>query len=71
MLLTEKGGVWGKGVEAVLPADANSPADDPNVWLTSISCPSAGNCTAVGRYNGYQGLLLTEKNGHWARGVGG
>jgi hypothetical protein len=71
LLLTEKGGVWGKGVEAVLPADANAPGNDPDVHLTSVSCPSAGNCTAVGWYynNGYAGLLLTEKNGHWARGV--
>ena len=69
LLLTEKGGVWAKGVEAVLPADANPPADDPFVRLTSISCPSAGNCTAVGAYNSYSGLLLTEKNGHWAPGV--
>ena len=72
LLLTEKGGVWAKGVEAVLPADAYPPVEGRSVNLTSISCPSAGNCTAVGYYYnyGYSGLLLTEKNGHWLPGVG-
>ncbi len=71
LLLTETGGVWAKGVEAVLPADAYSPADGQYVTLTSISCRSAGNCTAVGSYNYSQsGLLLTEENGRWVPGVG-
>lgn len=67
LLLTEKAGHWGIGVMPVLPANA---ASDPEVSLTSVSCASAGNCTAVGFYSpGGQGLLLTEKNGQWAAGV--
>ena len=75
LLLTEKAGHWGVGVEAVLPANAGS---DPQVVLASVSCASAGNCTAVGAYTGSGsiytedgggGLLLTEKAGHWAPGV--
>jgi len=77
LLLTEKAGRWGLGVEAVLPANASS---DPQVDLQSISCASAGNCTAVGRYlrtdsiyndgsGGLSGLLLTQKAGNWAAGV--
>jgi hypothetical protein len=75
LLLTENAGHWSRGIKAVLPANA---ASDPQVWLTSVSCASAGNCTAVGTYTGsgsiYSedgggGLLLTETAGHWARGV--
>ncbi len=76
LLLTEKAGHWATGVEAKLPANAG-PVQ--SVRLSSVSCASAGNCTAVGGYlngsggiygeGGYSGLLLTEKAGHWARGV--
>jgi hypothetical protein len=76
LLLTEHAGRWETGVEAVLPADA---APHPQVDLTSISCVSAGNCTAVGSYEsgswgiysegGTSGLLLTERAGHWRAGV--
>jgi len=71
LLLTETAGRWAPGIEAALPANVNQ---DPGVTLESVSCASAGNCTAVGRYNPYpyqssEGLLLTERAGHWARGV--
>ena len=61
---------WGAGVEAVLPADA---AEGGGAALESVSCPSAGNCSAVGWYadgsGKTQGLLLTETAGRWAAGV--
>ena len=69
-LLDQSGGAWASGSEAALPANADSstPAD-----LTSVSCPSAGNCVAVGWYfdgtERSQGLLLTETGGTWATGV--
>jgi hypothetical protein len=63
LLLTEKGGQWAAGVEARLPANAALPVE-----LHSVSCASAGNCTAVGN-SGSNGLLLTEEAGHWRRGV--
>jgi hypothetical protein len=70
LLLTETSGRWATGVEASLPANANK---HPDVSLGSVSCASAGNCTAVGGYDdrsGHsQGLLLTEKSGRWAAGV--
>ena len=34
---------WGAGVEASAPANAGP---IPQVALTSVSCPSAGNCAA-------------------------
>jgi hypothetical protein len=70
LLLTETSGVWAPGVEAVLPADAASP---PAPTLVSVSCASAGNCSAVGTYTSTSGtthgLLLTESSGVWAPGV--
>jgi hypothetical protein len=70
LLLTETSGRWATGVEASLPANAGK---HPNVSLGSVSCASAGNCTAVGSYDvssGWEiGLLLTETSGRWATGV--
>ena len=63
LLLTETGGRWAAGVEATPPAYASQSA------VLSVSCASAGNCTAVGDYDASQGLLLTETGGSWARGV--
>ena len=72
LLLTEKHGRWAAGVEALLPTNDPHPEKD-SASLSSVSCASAGNCTAVGTYGyGYgqeSGLVLTEKSGHWARGV--
>ena len=70
LLLTESGGVWRQGVEAVLPANA---ASNPNASLSSVSCSSPGSCTAVGVYvdssNSPEGLLLSEHSGVWSNGV--
>src|SRR5256885_822389 len=61
LLLTETAGTWATGAAAGLPAGAGS---DPSASLGSVSCASAGNCSAVGFYTDssahYQGLLLTE-----------
>ena len=76
LLLSETAGSWATGVEAVLPASAAIAT--PGVSLTSVSCASAGNCSAVGNYqepandpysNNLQGLLLTETAGTWGTGV--
>lgn len=66
LLLEETAGAWGlQGVKAPLPSDAvaNSSAS-----LSSVSCASAGNCTAVGAYSTASGtppLLVTESAGKW------
>jgi hypothetical protein len=67
---------WGKGVELTAPANA---AEDPEVFLRKVSCPSAGNCTAAGSYDvppehkeeppRERGELLSETGGRWERGV--
>jgi hypothetical protein len=70
LLLSESSGTWAQGVEAMLPMNANA---TPNVFINSVSCPSAGNCSAVGGYTdnigNRQGLLLSESSGTWAQGV--
>ena len=71
LLLTETSGSWATAVEATLPANATATTAQ-NVIVSSVSCASAGNCTAVGRYDTsstQQGLLLTETSGSWATGV--
>jgi hypothetical protein len=71
LMLTETAGTWARGVEAVLPAHAS--ATDKLVFLNSVSCASAGNCSAVGGYNddsgGGDALLLTETAGTWGAGT--
>ena len=47
VILSESNGVWGKGVEAKVPADAKSAQDTRPL---SISCVPGGACTVVGMY---------------------
>jgi hypothetical protein len=78
-VLDETAGQWGRGASAQLPADAKAHGESerggsaPFFGFTGLSCPSAGNCTAVGGYWGRvdaeQGLILAEHNGIWSRGV--
>jgi hypothetical protein len=78
-VLTESGGTWSSGQDALLPADAAVQGDSEKGsspffgFSRGLSCPSAGNCTAVGGYadkNGAdEGLLLTERDGVWLPGV--
>ena len=70
LLLSETSGTWATGIEPSLPANART---NPFLQLSSVSCTSAGNCTAVGSYfdnsGREQGVLLTETSGAWATGV--
>ncbi len=70
LLITQSSGAWGNGVKATLPAGA---AKDPEAGIQSVSCASAGNCTAVGGYNDTSGhgqaVLLTETSGRWTASV--
>jgi hypothetical protein len=66
LLLTERGGTW-KASALGLPAKAKAPG---GVHLTSVSCPSRGNCAAVGHYRWQRathGLIDRERGGKWAR----
>lgn len=63
---------WSPVQTITLPAGATGTIG-PSSSLDSISCTSAGNCTAVGWYtsdaNAIEGLLLNEVNGVWQAGV--
>lgn len=67
-LLTERQGKW-KASALSLPRGASAPG---GVFLTSVSCPSSGNCVAVG-YSGNRGkthgLIVRERAGTWGRAV--
>jgi hypothetical protein len=77
--LDETGGEWAAGAGLQLPAGAATTVDDrgggasPFLGFTGLSCPSAGNCTAVGGYvdshSDFQGAIFTERDGTWARGI--
>ena len=76
LLLSERGGRWGRGVEALLPAGGTQATyvvsdRDPSVY--GVSCASAGNCSAIGVYEDGalhpHGMLLTETDGSWGRGI--
>jgi hypothetical protein len=59
-------GTWGKAEEVPGIAALNQ---DGNAQVTSVSCASAGNCSAGGTYleiSGFQqGFVVTETNGTW------
>jgi hypothetical protein len=64
---TQTGGVWGKAEE--VPGTASLNAGDGGADVASISCRSAGNCSAGGEYveksGGSQAFVVTEVNGVW------
>ena len=69
LLLAEHHGAW-KASALSLPRGADASG---GVYLTSVSCPSRGNCVAVGYYAGHgktHGLLVRERSGKWQRAVG-
>jgi hypothetical protein len=68
LLLVEHLGKW-KASAISLPRHADAPG---GVFLTSVSCPSRGNCVAVGYYAGHgktHGLIVRERGGKWERAV--
>ena len=76
----ETGGLWSPtGVGLQLPADAATTVDaraggaSPFMGFSGLSCPSAGNCTAVGGYvdshSGFEGAIFAEHDGIWSNGV--
>jgi hypothetical protein len=79
--LDETGGSWAaQGQRLQLPADAATTRDSraaglesPFLGFSGLSCPSAGNCTAVGayvdRHSASQGVFFTERNGTWSQGI--
>jgi hypothetical protein len=68
LLLAEHQGKWNASA-LLLPRGAHTPG---GVFLTSVSCPSPGNCVAVGYYGDHgktHGLVVRERDGKWQRAV--
>jgi hypothetical protein len=65
LVVIEAKGVWQRGRAAAVPTTRRNP------WggLFAVTCRSWGDCVAVGVYEGLtgggQGLIVTEKSGHW------
>jgi hypothetical protein len=77
-ILDESGGQWGAATGPALPPDAGTTIDyrggsSPFMGFNGLSCPSAGNCTAVGGYvdenDNFQGGIFTERDGSWSNGI--
>jgi hypothetical protein len=68
MAVTETGGKWARGSEVSAPANSSG---NPDASLGSVSCKSAGDCTAVGTYTSasdtQEAMVVTETDGKWGR----
>jgi hypothetical protein len=67
---SQRNGVWGKAVEVPGTRGLNAGG---NAQVTSVSCASAGNCAAGGRYNDRQGrfqaFVADQRNGGWSTAI--
>jgi hypothetical protein len=65
---TAAGGTWGKAEEVPGIATLNKGND---AMINSVSCGSAGNCSAVGFYSGssgnHFGFVVSQVNGIWGK----
>jgi len=65
-----RNGRWRRAVE--IPGLATL-ARGGDAGVTSVSCPSAGNCAAGGfyrdRHHLYKGFVAAERNGRWGRAI--
>jgi len=66
-VVTEKHGTWGRAEPVPGLARLNTGGD---AYFSSLSCASAGNCSAVGSYyngHGTQAFVVSQKHGTWRR----
>jgi hypothetical protein len=69
-VVSEENGTWGKAMQ--VPGAAALSGATGGSSVSSVSCASAGNCTAGGTYNtsGYgQVFVVSEKNGTWGKAI--
>jgi hypothetical protein len=68
-VVSQRNGTWGKAEE--VPGTAALSKQGGFAAVDSVSCPSPGNCTAVGHYaigvNGFRPFVVSEKNGTWGQ----
>jgi hypothetical protein len=72
-VVSESGGKWGTAVEVPGTAALNTGG---GAQISSVSCASAGNCSAGGQYEGVDGspydlqaFVVTESGGKWGTAV--
>ncbi len=69
-VVSEQSGVWHNAIEVPGTAALNAGGD---ARVTSISCPSAGNCVAGGSYydgsSHYQTFVVSEQGGVWHNAI--
>ena len=64
-VVTQVHGKWGTAIQAPgVAAIMNESAGLSAALISSVSCPSAGNCTAGG-FAGLRAFVLSQVNGHW------
>jgi hypothetical protein len=65
-VVSERNGRWGKPIEVPGLGALNTGFAE----VTSVSCPSAGNCAAGGDYtDGGQGFVVSQRRGRWGRAI--
>jgi hypothetical protein len=71
-VIDQVNGAWGKAIEVPGTAAINVTG---NAAVTSVSCPSAGNCSAGGYYYGSAGLqggrsfVVSQVKGTWGKAI--
>ncbi len=70
-VVDETNGSWGNAIEVPGTAAVNTGG---NAGVTSVSCPTAGNCTAGGHYQDAasgraKAFVVTETNGSWGNAI--
>ncbi len=69
-VVAEAGGAWHRALQIALPANAATGMTQ-QASLTSIACPAAGSCVAVGGYNDRSGtarpMFAVQSGGLWGR----
>jgi Domain of unknown function (DUF1906) len=68
-VVTQTGGIWGRLREVPGTAALNTGGD---AAVTSVSCGSAGNCSAGGNYqyaDGTQVFVVTQTGGRWGNAI--
>jgi hypothetical protein len=69
-VVSEKNGTWGKAMQ--VPGAAALSGATGGSSVNSVSCASAGNCTAGGTYSttGYgQAFVVSQKDGTWSKAI--
>jgi cytochrome c551/c552 len=71
-VVSQHNGTWGKAEE--VPGTAALSKDGGFAAVNSVSCPSAGNCSAVGHYAisvdggvSYRAFVVSQHNGTWGK----